>query len=1402
MRKGQWGYFVSCLAAVFLLAVSAPPGPASAATLEATLEKAVSHDGVWDLDEEYEFMTSSPPLTARLVGKNGKVINDGAEGLAAIWGGSRGRTPWTLTIDPITLVKSPGIGVLFSNTNIPGSAFLSGGIGGIVHNSGEITVGAQYNSSLETDLTDVYGVLITGSSGRGNAVTNTLVLHDGTEVNPFTNLTGPGDDVLWVPAKSGVDGGVIFAGALDSGNTAASLYRVRGIWIQGNGLTGDTAENTVDNSGLVYAGAVRINGKYAHRNVGGITGIGISGLEAPLNRVTNTGAVAAMIAFTDIMGSVGDPIEDDDDDGSISGISIGSIEGAGRTNRVLNEMALVDVPVPGSATTTKREILPNSGQIIAGIFGPNDVEGTAQNIHGVRTLMGRDNDVTNKGSIDAGIFGTSVSEQFSEGAPSVKSIYGVLMEGGQGAQSITNTPTFNGDGDQYAGGRIFAGAADAHLEYGVSGIYGVSIQSLGTGEKVITNEGIIEAGLDGVSIGDEMEPVGMARNIYGAHILATGGGTSRIVNAPLLDAAGNPLDGSGEISAGLWGGSHLEIGHDENAGVANIAGVFIDSGGSNPLAENAVVNSGAISAGLLDRVFVRGYVANVYGIGIKAGEGSENSVTNSGSIYAGVGYADDQHIVVSGPTEKIYGIGITAAVAGQANTVDNSGEIFTEGLQEVYGVNIDGQAAENTVENTGRITATGWQSLYGVNITGHGGSAANTVNNEAGGEIYAGTRINTLHSFGVNIEGNGAHNTVLNRGIIASTGGGEDFIGVNITGHTGAENTVDNYGGIIGEGDRLVYGVLIKGYDAENTVRNYAGGISDPGPGLGIRATGTERVFAVTINGNGPDAHNELQNRGKITASGEEWITGVYLSGFAAPLSNIIDNYDDIVVTASEDHAFGVYIDGVDSTNRVTNHETGTIRASAPNGAATGLTIRAGASSEGEATNTVDNYGGIYASGDEDVYGVDIKGEGAANTVMNSGEIHASGAKKIGGVYIWGDDSTNRVTNSGTIETSGPGSQAVLLTGDGSTNTVHNDAGGWISGDEGVLVQTTSDSTAEIVNKGVIQGKGEWSAAIKLGVGQSEVYLHAGQALYGAEDEDYGTGYRPGIMYADIFPGSGDGYDGDKLFLVGDSPDAAPCVTCGRIYNDAARRIPADTLAAYQIQSFEELHKTGAGAWVITKVDESGYGTEALVHSGYPWVMAPPPLGFDLQIGKALVISGDGMLATDARIWVGGYDGGNGNFEQDFTGSTLGLMVAPDLGYTDDDDAEIGTYPITESRSGHIHVAGGVANIFTGHPEYGDSQLLVIPQMPETGIKYARESSYNFLFAEGGIGGAYTYGPGEVPVSSPFFAATAEKDTITGKEYWLTLERDFALPAAERNELAVGQALNTIYGALDPEGNE
>ncbi len=648
------------------------------------------------------------------------------------------------------------------------------------------------------------------------------------------------------------------------------------------------------------------------------------------------------------------------------------------------------------------------------------------------------------------------------------------------------------------------------------------------------------------------------------------------------------------------------------------------------------------------------------------------------------------------------------------------------------------------MNNHGVIDAWGYYNVFGVSIggveeddgegngNGNGDSNGNGNNNGNGGQ-------NILFGADASV------NTVLNTGIISAAAEGDVAAGVHIGGNaiedSTATNRVENWGVISASGDTDIFGVYIEGNGSpeSNTVENLSG----PVPGRP-----TVRMADDDDDDGGSIFH------GSIYATGDSDVYGVYIEGNNS--TNNVTNSGDIT-TYAENEAYGIYIEGNNSTNTVTN--SGDITA--------------------------------YAENDE-AYGVYIEGYYSTNIVTNSGTIIARVGDFSGSIPDDDDDDHDSV--------------GVYIGGYGGTNTVTNEASGWISGTAGVGVEGPGKTMIE--NSGVIQGTDEGSPAIVLGDGENEVSLHAGQALYGAEDEGYGADYRPGVMYADGFATDDyGGYGKDTLILVGDDgPDTAPCVTCGRIYNDAARRIPADTLAAYQIQGFDALEKTGAGAWVITKYDELGNGThtEGILDEdllGYTDDHGGIFGAYDLFLQKsgAELALTEGLLATNARIRVG-YGGEGGRFQQD-DGSTLGLMVAPDTGYTDDDDAEIGTYPITDNSSGYIHVAGGssgdLANIEEG------SQLLVIPQMPETGVKYARESSYAFLFVEGGIGGAYAYGPGEVPVSSPFFAATAEKEAVdTGNQYRLTLERDFALPAAERNELAVGQALNTIYGALDPEGNE
>ena len=375
-----------------------------------------------------------------------------------------------------------------------------------------------------------------------------------------------------------------------------------------------------------------------------------------------------------------------------------------------------------------------------------------------------------------------------------------------------------------------------------------------------------------------------------------------------------------------------------------------------------------------------------------------------------------------------------------------------------------------------------------VDIVGDDASLQVTQN----GSILAPDAGNTA----VRVEGEDAQ--IDNRGTIAgdfngvsSTGDDLNFINrgtissnsraVDIT--DGDGSSVENFGEIIGTGDQRNGTLYVDGSVDELEIDNRGPGIIDAGEGnlgdgisvqVGIASEDAENEDIDIINrgvvqGRGQAAFEP--GVGRLAANGSSGIR--YFNGSGedeATITGSLDNFGEITTEVNVGFLGGVVIeDGVAFEGRIRNF--GSIE-----GPRNGLYV-----GNAEHDLTIGNRGNIESGS----RAVNLDGDNV--TLVNQGNILGTGDQRNGTVYIdgTGDEQTIRNTSSGIID-AGEGNL-----GDG------------ISVQVGSAAEDALNEEIEIINAGLIQGRGQ--AGFEPGVGRTASNGSSGVRFFNGSGEEEAT---------------------------------------------------------------------------------------------------------------------------------------------------------------------------------------------------------------------------------------------------------------------------------------------------------
>ncbi|MEN6576185.1 MAG: autotransporter domain-containing protein [Phycisphaerales bacterium] len=493
--------------------------------------------------------------------------------------------------------------------------------------------------------------------------------------------------------------------------------------------------------------------------------------------------------------------------------------------------------------------------------------------------------------------------------------------------------------------------------------------------------------------------------------------------------------------------------------------------------------------------------------------GSYDVTQNLDTLYSGTG--DRTALVSSGGAVDIpasQGDGVYAANLGLW-TLTNAG--IVRGDNGVYlGL---GGSVTNQNEILGR-------SLNKAGIYLANGGGANTVVNESGGTITAGSS-SSVGGIGVNLLSSSPTSVVNNSGSIYAYGDGVSSRGTAVLLNGGGTVTnqaggsiIGGYGGTTGIG---VYslGVGMVYNNGEITGNNYQGVLIAGGGTVTNRSGGSITANGATIGVNITGGTGAVTNEADATITGGR--NGVVISGTGS-----VDNYGTI--TGVDASYYGVRF----SNTTAGTYETDVRNWGTISGGAAGVSVRfMPGSGTSTATNGVVNEGTITATGVTGT-GLSIEGNGEfLNHIINRGTI--TGARGILIDQGATGDFVTQLINTGTIQgTTNPGLE--IRGTAGITNT------GTITGQTGILF--TNSGSDVLTNSGMITGTG--GIAVDLAGGHDGVSLNTGSVITGTID-------------------GGDG--ADVLTLVG-----------------------AGTIGIDQITNFENLYKVGTETWTLTGTGSSG----------------------------------------------------------------------------------------------------------------------------------------------------------------------------------------------------------------------
>ncbi len=552
-----------------------------------------------------------------------------------------------------------------------------------------------------------------------------------------------------------------------------------------------------------------------------------------------------------------------------------------------------------------------------------------------------------------------------------------------------------------------------------------------------------------------------------------------------------------------------------------------------------------------------------------------------------------------------------------------------------------------------------------------------------------------------------------------------------------------------------------------------------------------------------------LANSGTITANGVFNGIGAYLFGLS---TSVLTNNGTLTGNASGDNpwAVGAQIGGNDNT--VTND--GAIAANAPGYNANKATALYFVGPKNRLTNNGTITAVATGDGSGTVESVWMAGDN--NAVTNTGAIRATSDCCSRGVLL--ENGVSAVTNSGTIEalsTGYGGGDAAGVWMEGTTNTLVNRGVITATADltaQGVRMQTGINA---ITNSGTIAARG----------------IGAGGAAYAVWMEDTQNSLtNSGVITAasEVFASGAclNGMDGNVLTNSGaitGSPSGTgvafgvqmvstrglnTVTNSGTITATSTPALPAD--AGMYLEGVAN-NITNSGTISGATGINAALGDTTLLNSGTitgtggtAIQLANAVNAVTLKTGSvingaiagsfgpgdSLELNGTGSLAASQIV----------NFENltktntgrwTITAGSAPLAIANAISLTAGTLAFGGdvTTPVYTQNSGAnlglIVSPTASATVTAGMAALNQGGVLIIPQ---SGL-YARSTSYGVVFSAGAGTGAF----GEVSSASPFLTPTL---TAGANNYSLTVNRDFALPAATENQRAVADALNGYIDTL------
>ncbi|MBN2068925.1 MAG: hypothetical protein JW739_04740 [Opitutales bacterium] len=735
-----------------------------------------------------------------------------------------------------------------------------------------------------------------------------------------------------------------------------------------------------------------------------------------------------------------------------------------------------------TGNNTADGLIENSGELNAATFGmvvfdgnagtvSNTTDGSITASVGIAVALGNSGAVSNAGSITAGFYGVGIegdnSGSMNNSGSIEANLFGIAVTGNNtlGA-TISNNGTINAGLD----GSVLPG--DAPFESAVDGIY-VQAANAGT----ISNSGSLTATGSGVLIasgnsGMVMNSGSIVAGVNGLHVQGVNSGTltngaSDATNAT-IDATENGIASEGPNSGTIQNYGSIAAGANGIYASVNTGSIY--NRGSIGSSETSIGESGISVDG--DNT---GGIYNITGASIYATESAIIIAGNNTSLES----IDNDGLLVSDTGDGIYlGGDNTGAIR---NTVNGTIEAAESGIY-VAGAN---SGEDSIIVNAGTITAES-RGIY-VGDTNDGGIlntgtiASGTNGILVGGDSNAIENTGTVTSADTGILAGGTSATILNSGTItAGAEGGTAIAGISVTGNA---ETITNTGTIASSGFGIhaatdaatiansgsitagVTGVLVDGSTGSFT--NTTDG-SITGDLAGVRlmggatgdiinngsVTGDEIGFNVNSNVVG-----SITNTGSINTTSEAYSEGLTVIG---TVGGSITNTGSV-----NGNTVGIGVTGM-VTGTVSN--SGTINSS--NGGAIDLVTGADSVIN---TGTLTGRGGIAAG--TTVNG--ITNSGTINTtafgilspdsdITNTGTITVTGENAIG-VSTFGE---NVITNSGTVAVSGTDSVGILLAAGNVTlqnsGTIVSDADAIASsGGDTIAFSGASNVTGNITNYGV-----------------------------------------------------------------------------------------------------------------------------------------------------------------------------------------------------------------------------------------------------------------------------------------------------------------------------------------------